>query len=577
MPPRKSSLPPYATPRPLPARAPSPGVAPPLERLLDHAADVLQAVRAGRSPEPALAAVPADARAGAQAIAFHALRWLGTALALRERLAERTPPPPVDALLLTALAQLWPVDAPPYADHVLVDQAVRCAQRRAPAAAAFINAVLRRCARERRTLAVAVAQQPQAAWNHPAWWIERLRHGWPQQWQALLAAANLRPPMMLRVNARRGDAAGYVRRLADERRAAVAIGSHAVLLAEPCPVEHLPGFSEGLVSVQDWHAQQAAPLLVGAGTLRLPAGARVLDACAAPGGKTAHLLELADLDVLALDNDAPRLARVQQSALRLGLPGAHELPPLQAVSPQFGTAPRPQATLPALPAASFAAAALPVAALLPAPGAAAAPGSALLAPGSALAPLAVPPSGAARADADRHAHAHAHGAALSRDYGPAARLRLAIGDAREPRGWWDGRPFDAILLDAPCSASGIVRRHPDVRWLRRADDIAALARVQAQMLDALWPLLAPGGRLLFATCSLFRAEGSRVVDAFLQRLGDGSAQLDPASPGHLLPLADNGMTVPAPGLGVATARAAAAAVAPGDGFFYALLHKRRLS
>jgi 16S rRNA (cytosine967-C5)-methyltransferase len=237
-------------------------------------------------------------------------------------------------------------------------------------------------------------------------------------------------------------------------------------------VAQLPGFAEGEVSVQDAAAQRAAPLLVGAGAPpdvasgqapdgagRLRPGARVLDACAAPGGKTAHLLELADLEVLALDADPLRLARVQDNLTRLRL--------------------------------------------------------------------------------------HA---------------TLRAGDARQPATWWDGRPFDAILLDAPCTASGIVRRHPDVRWLRRADDVGALARVQAQLLDALWPLLARGGRLLYATCSIFRAEGGQQIDAFLQRCAAGTARLLPESPGHLLPLADN----PAQG---------ARAIASHDGFYYALIEK----
>jgi 16S rRNA (cytosine967-C5)-methyltransferase len=214
--------------------------------------------------------------------------------------------------------------------------------------------------------------------------------------------------------------------------------------------------------VQDAAAQRAAPLLLGLGTPHaLPAGARVLDACAAPGGKTAHLLELADLDVLALDADPARLARVRDTLSRLGL-----------------------------------------------------------------------------------------------------QARCAAADAGTPSAWWDGRPFDAILLDAPCSASGVVRRHPDVRWLRRASDIPALAAAQARLLDALWPLLRPGGRLLYCTCSVFKAEGQAQIDAFLQRTTGARAAARPASPGHLLPLADNGSEEPAH-----PARAAA------DGFFYALIEK----
>ena len=221
-------------------------------------------------------------------------------------------------------------------------------------------------------------------------------------------------------------------------------------------------YADGEVSVQDLSAQRAAPLLLGlegGGDAPLKPGARVLDACAAPGGKTAHLLELADLDVLALDSDPQRLARVQDTLTRLRL-----------------------------------------------------------------------------------------------------QARLQAGDGRQPPAWWDGRPFDAILLDAPCTASGIVRRHPDVRWLRRPDDVAALARTQAELLDALWPLLAPGGRLLYATCSIFQAEGRQQIDAFLQRHAASKPMLAPHSPGHLLGLPDNGPSTAAPS-------------AVGDGFFYALIRK----
>ncbi len=237
-------------------------------------------------------------------------------------------------------------------------------------------------------------------------------------------------------------------------------GDACVTLREPCPVARLPGFAEGAVSVQDAAAQLAAPLLLGPG---LPAGARVLDACAAPGGKTAHLLELADLDVTALDRDATRLPRIAQTLERL----------------------------------------------------------------------------------DLHA-------------------RIVCADAADTGSWWDGKAFDAILLDAPCSASGIVRRHPDVRWLRRAADIDALALTQTRLLDALWPLLKPGGRLLYCTCSVFRREGQSQIDAFLQRRPDAGLALAPASPGHLLPLADNDLS----------AERACARASPGDGFFYALIEKR---
>ena len=432
----------------------------PLHRLLSQTADAVQGVREGRSLTDLLGRVPAELRPGTQALSFTVLRRLGAALAARHLLAPKLPPPRVDALLLTSLALLWPdpdpAAVPMYADHTLVDQAVDAAKQRAPASAAFVNAVLRRFLRERKAWVAAAERDPQGAFNHPPWWIEKLRQDWPTQWQAILAANNRPPPMTLRVNGRHGSAADYVQRLAGQGIAARVLGGvtpQAVVLDQPVPVSGLPGFAEGWVSVQDAAAQIAALLLIGDG---LPPGARVLDACAAPGGKTAHLLELQALTLTALDADATRLTRVQDTLNRIG-----------------------------------------------------------------------------------------HTAILK------------AADARQTRSWWDGQPFDAILLDAPCSASGIVRRHPDVRWLRRPDDIAALAQIQAELLNALWPLLRPGGQLVYATCSVFRAEGQAQLDAFLQRQTDAKSLDRPGFTGHLLPLADNA-ALGQPSL---------------DGFFYALIQK----
>ena len=435
----------------------------PLSRLLALTADSVLAVEQGKSLNDVMPRVAANARPGVQALTFHVLRHWGAAREVRSALAPKAPPPNVDALLTSALALIWPSESPPYADHTVVDQAVTAARQRMPSAAGFINAVLRRFLRERDAQVAAASHSPLGAYNHPLWWIERVKRDWPQEWQALLLAANQRPPMTLRVNARRGTGKAYVQRLAAQGRAATLaagaeFGGQAVVLAEPCAVQDLPGFAEGEVSVQDAAPQRAALLLIGNG---LPKIARVLDACAAPGGKTAHLLELADLNLLALDNDAQRLLRVQETLNRLQL-----------------------------------------------------------------------------------------------------KCILKAGDAKAPAAWWDGQPFDAILLDAPCTASGIVRRHPDIRWLRRAEDVVALARTQAQMLDALWPLLKPGGRLLYATCSIFKAEGQDQIDAFMQRLGPAAARLDAQSPGHLLPSRDN------PAIGAATRSPALE-----DGFFYALIHK----
>ncbi|MDQ6683948.1 MAG: 16S rRNA (cytosine(967)-C(5))-methyltransferase RsmB, partial [Pseudomonadota bacterium] len=397
-----------------------------------------------------------------QALAFHTLRRLGSAEVVLRLLAPRPPAPPVAALLHVALALLWHDDQEArYPEHTLVDQAVAAARQHAAHAAAFVNALLRRFLRERAAISARAEAEPLARFNHPPWWIDQVRADWPDCWQAVLAMANRQPPLTLRVNLRRGSVAAYLQRLAAVGLAARpdADVEGAILLERPVPVQQLPGFVEGAVSVQDASAQRAAPLLLGPG---LPAGARVLDACAAPGGKTAHLLELADLELLALDIDAGRLARVEQNLQRLGLTAT-----------------------------------------------------------------------------------------------------LRAGDALEPGQWWDGRPFAAILLDAPCTGSGVVRRHPDIRWLRRASDIEALGRRQAGLLDALWPTLSVGGRLLYCTCSLFHAEGQAQIDAFLQRRQDAVVASSPASPGQLLPLSDNRGEPPA----VASSTAA-------DAFFFTLLEKR---
>ncbi|MCV2352646.1 16S rRNA (cytosine(967)-C(5))-methyltransferase RsmB [Paucibacter sp. B2R-40] len=434
-------------------------------------ADAVQAVRTGRSLTEVLARCPAELRPATQALSFYVLRLLGSAEAARALLAPKAPPPKVDALLVSALALLWPGApgvAPLYTDHTVVDQVVSAARKRAPASAGFVNAVLRRFLRERDALVLAVKASEPAAYNHPQWWIDRVRADWPEHWHAILHANNQHPPMTLRVNARRGSTESYLARLVAAGIKATPVGPlapQALLLERALPVTALPGFADGDVSVQDAAAQLAAPLTVGAlaALPALAAGARVLDACSAPGGKTAHLLELADLDLLALDSDAARLTRVQGNLQRLQVKAR---------------------TL-------------------------------------------------------------------------AADARQTLGEAA----WWDGRPFDAILLDAPCSASGIVRRHPDVRWLRRPSDIDNLAAIQAELLDALWPTLKPGGRLVYATCSIFKAEGEHQVDAFLQRQSDAK-HIDVAGmSGHLLPLTHNG-------------EAAGGLPSVWDGFYYALLIKK---
>ena len=430
----------------------------PLWRQLQAVATVLQAVRAGVSGTAALADVPADLRPGVQALVFHVLRSLGRAEALRQLLAKRAPPPPADALLCVALALAWRAEDAPYEVFTLVNQAVEAAKRSAAtsAQASFINACLRRFLREREPLVASTDHNPVAVWNHPKWWITRLQKEWPQHWQSILAANNRQAPMTLRINARQTQVVAYLQALQAVGLHAVAAGNDGVTLAQAKPVQDLPGFANGMVSVQDAAAQLAAPLLLSG--LSAAGPLRVLDACAAPGGKTAHLLEIADAQVTALDIDPVRCQKIEQTLQRVG-----------------------------------------------------------------------------------------------------QRAHVLAADAGSPSAWWDGQLFDAILLDAPCSASGIVRRHPDVRWLRRESDIAQLALIQARLLKTLWPLLKPGGRLLYCTCSVFKAEGVDQIQLFLKHNTQATLL---ASPGHLLP--QNGSAHD----GVPDNR-----TYDHDGFYYALLEK----
>lgn len=448
----------------------------PLWRQLQGAAFLLMAVRSGRSMTAALEDIDATLRPGVQALGFHALRWLGRAEALRQQLAQRPPPPEADALLCVALALACTEsgsddaaaghppegDSPRYTAYTLVDQAVEAAKRDEATVhqASFINGCLRRFLRERDALMASTEKHPQAVWNHPQWWIDRVRKDHPDSWQAILHANNAKAPLILRVNTKKTTPAQYLTALAAMNIVATQVGPQGVMLATPSAVTALPGYVEGHFSVQDAAAQMAAPLLLDGLAPADGAPLRLLDACAAPGGKTAHLLELADCEVTALDIDARRCERMAQNLQRLGL----------------------------------------------------------------------------QAD-------------------------IRVGDAAHPDGWWDGRLYDGILLDAPCTASGIVRRHPDVRWLRRPTDIAQLAALQARLLETLWPLLRPGGRLLYCTCSVFRAEGEQQAQTFVTHHKD--AHFMP-SPGHLLPQSGARETVFPDNL-----------EGEHDGFFYAVFEKRK--
>lgn len=416
-----------------------------MRKLQQLAAGALEQVLAGAAlhqvlPQRLQSLQTPGERGALQDIVYGSLRRLGRLDVWLTALLERPlTDPQLGWLLRVALYQLAYTRAPA---HAVVHNAVAAAGegwRRG-----LTNAVLRNFQRRRAELEKLADAQPAGRWSHPDWWIAKLRAQYPQQWEGMLDASLLHPPFTLRVNLRHGDVATYLQRLADAGIAARQTGPDAVMLEKAQPVHALPGFDAGHVSVQDAGAQWAARLL------DAQPGERVLDACAAPGGKTGHILERADVDLVALDVDAARLARVQENLDRL----------------QFAA-------------------------------------------------------------------------------------MLIEGDAAQPDAWWDGRPFDRILADVPCSASGVVRRNPDIKWLRRPEDIAQFAAQQAVMLEALWRVLAPGGTLLYATCSIFDEENDAQVRAFLAKHADAERQTlpEPIPDGALLPTADH------------------------DGFFYALLRK----
>lgn len=404
------------------------------------AARVLARVYAGKSLSEALgllAQEPPAARAAAQDVAYGVLRRFGWGdFILGQLMSKPLTHAETQALLLGALYRL---DTRPDAAHTVVDQAVLAAGELAGGVfKGVVNAVLRNFLRQRESLLAALAADEEAAYQYPRWWLARLRRAYRGQWKDIAAAGNGQPPMTLRVNARRSSRSDYAARLEAAGLPARPVGAQALILHKAVAVDVLPGFFDGDVSVQDAGAQRAAELLAPA------PGSRVLDACAAPGGKTAHLLESADLDLLALDIDAGRTRRIEDNLQRLGL-----------------------------------------------------------------------------------------------------RAAVKTADCSAPGEWWDGRLFDAILADVPCSASGVVRRHPDIKHLRRESDIRRFVHTQAAILDRLWPLLKPGGKLLYATCSVFPEENSGQIDAFLVR----QRGVERLTEEQLLPSDEN------------------------DGFYYALLRK----
>ncbi len=427
------------------------------------AALAVQQVIQGSALPAALAALapPADdtggrRRALVQELAYGTLRYWGELDALVRRLASKPfSDPGLGPLLAVALYQLEHTRAPAFA---IVDRAVAAASDIArPAAKGMVNAILRRYLREREALRAEVRADAVARYSYPAWWIGRVLHQYPDIGPALLDAGNERPPLSLRVNRRAGPREELLARFAGALVGATPAGPCGVVVDPPRPVPALPGYAEGAFSVQDLGAQLAAPLL------QVDDGMRVLDACAAPGGKTTHLLEIADVELLAIDSDESRLPRLRANLQRLRLAGE--------------------------------------------------------------------------------------------------RVRIVAADASRPAAWHDGKPFDRIVADVPCTASGVVRRHPDGKWLRREEDVPRLARKQRRILDALWPLLARGGRMLYATCSLFAEENDTQAEAFLARHPDALRESTSFPPEAV---ARGGQLLPS----------SPAAVHNQDGFFYALFVKR---
>lgn len=442
-----------------------------LSNILYQSSRCLAQVQSGRSLTQALAQTPRNLRPATQSVTWYAMRHWGLACAWRQQLVARQPEKPwlrahlaltlllLDAALLAhdqaqANSPQAPLDesCPRYAPHTLVDEAVKAVSqaRLGKPATGLVNAVLRRFQREHAVWVSSVANDLVARWNYPTWWIAKVQTDYPQHWQDILNASQWRPKLVLRVNRRAATVQQVVDAFEGAGIACCAIGQQAIALAHSAAVETLPGYAQGWWSVQDWSAQQAAALL------QLKDGQRVLDACAAPGGKTAHMLELADIEITAIDQDALRLDRVRDNLNRLQL--------------------------------------------------------------------------------------------------MSDKVVLQVADAVDRTSWWDGVPYDAILADVPCTASGVVRRHPDIAWLRRESDLVKTTALQAQILDALWPALAPGGVLLLVTCSIFPEEGELQAKAFLGRHAD-AWRLD--APGQCLPMAS--------GKNSQTGQ---------DGFFYAIFERQ---
>lgn len=358
---------------------------------------------------------PAD-KGALQDLSHGSLRYLGLLQQLVRKMTKSFPPNEINNLLIIALYQL---NFSRNATHAVVNEAVNNARQiNGGRYQKLVNALLRRFLRERETLITTTNKQEEARYNLPAWWLNYLKKHYPQHWHNIATAMQQHPPMTLRVNRRVTDAEQYLNELVKADIPAKILDTHSIMLQQPITVQKLPGFADGLVSVQDYGAQQAIPLL------NPQNGERILDACAAPGGKTGHILEWAECEVTALDIDSQRLQRVKDNLQRL-----------------------------------------------------------------------------------------------------QQQAQLHCADAKELHSWYDNNTFDAILADVPCTASGVVKRHPDIKWLRQPQDGQKTALQQQALLDNLWLTLKSGGRMLLATCSIFVEENQQQLARFLTRHSDARERL----------------------------------------------------
>ncbi|AFZ82920.1 16S rRNA (cytosine(967)-C(5))-methyltransferase RsmB [Candidatus Kinetoplastidibacterium crithidiae] len=422
----------------------------------------LDEVLNGRSINFFLDSLDHAIRPSVQSLTFHALRHLGWADFVGNHLVKSYPNSLFRSLFLLSLTLLkfsstcsknLDLQVPVYTDFTIVNESVKVANSISflRPYKGLLNASLRSFLRDASGISMLAKKSSKATWNYQEWWIEKIKTNYPTRWTEILSCADIQAPLTLRVNIKNSNRDNVLNLFNDNGVEAKAFSSSGIVLGRSYSIKDLPGFQQGMWSVQDPGAQLAAPLLC------VKDGMKVLDACAAPGGKTSHLLELAEIDLMALDSNKSRLGRLQENLDRLNLYSKN--------------------------------------------------------------------------------------------------IKIIEGDAKQIGQWWDGKLFDIILADVPCTSSGIVRKHPDIRWIKKNDDIETVRLIQSGIMDSLWKTLVPGGRFLYSTCSIFPEECIYQILLFLEKHND-ALLLD--SPGQILPTISNVLTV------------------GHDGFFFALLTKAKI-